>query len=106
MYQGGFVAMLAQLPNLQGLHICDSRGFFYPQQHLFAMEALTALSSLTLELKSSGHWHSNVLEPLQHLTALTWLSVKIEGLSGPLLVATALTRLTQLNHLYLTAEGH
>lgn len=105
LYQGGCVALLAQLPNLRCLHICDSRGFFCPQQHLFAIEALTALTSLTLEVKSSGHWHSDVLEPLQHLTALTCLSVKVEGLSGPLLVAPALTRLTQLNFLYLIAEG-
>lgn len=105
MYQGGCVALLAQLPNLQCLHICDSRGFFYPQQHLCAIEALTALRSLVLEMTSSGDWHCNVLEPLQHLTALTYLSIKVEGLSGPLLVATALTKLTRLKRLFMMADS-
>lgn len=76
-----------------------------PQQHLSGVETLTALKSLTLNLRSHGAWHSDVLEPLQHLTALTHLHIKIEGLRGPLLLAAALNQLTQLSHLYLEAES-
>ncbi len=103
-FQGGAVAVLSQMPNLQELEISGARSFFHPQHNLFIMEHLPKLKSLRLQVHSAGHWDESTLESLKHLTALTTLEMNIQDLGGPLLVSPELSTLTQLKNLELHAS--
>lgn len=100
-YRGGCVGLLAQLPNLQHLNLSGGGGFLSASQHLYIMECLPKLLTLSVDFQAEGHWTASMLDPLHHLTALTSLNVKVSNLQGPLLVAPALAQLTQLKELSL-----
>ena len=76
-----------------------------PERHLHAIELLPDLQHLDLFVPSDGTWSESTLEPLKHMRALTSLSLKIENMSGPLLVSQSLAELTQLQHLHLRCQS-
>ena len=67
-----------------------------PERHLHAIELVSDLQQLDLDVPSDGSWSECTLEPLTHLNALTELRLNIREFHGPLLVSPLLAHLTQL----------
>ena len=101
-FSGGSVALLAQLPNLQYLNISSSGDFLVADRHLYVMEFLPKLLSLTLLLKYAPNWNATTLAPLRHLRRLTYLNISVSDMSKLLMVSPTLAQLTQLQELRLT----
>ena len=101
-FKSGAVGLLALLPNLERLDLCAAGEFLIPSHDMYAMQHLTNLQDLTLDLSCDGDWEESLLKPLKGLKNLKRLDISVSDMTTPLLLHSSLSTLTGLTNLHLT----
>ena len=93
--------LLPQLPNPHHRFVSGGYEFMIPERHFPVLELLPRLRHLNLSLPSDATWGGSILDPLKNMSDLTFPSLHVYDVEGPLLVWPSLAQLTQLQSLYL-----
>ena len=105
-FTSGSVGLLALMPNLERLDLMSGGNFLIPSHDMYAMQYLTSLRDLILDIPCCGKWEASLLQPLSGLKKLNLLELTVSGMTSPLLVHSTLSSLTGLTGLRLAREEH